>query len=68
MKQFLFERIDLELAPTRAESERLIANPREVEQHLKRGRRESARREPALSCRDPRASWDSSVRALSGEL
>jgi len=37
MKQFLFERINLELAPTRAEYERLIANPREVEQHLKRG-------------------------------
>jgi tryptophanyl-tRNA synthetase len=37
MKQLLFERINLELAPTRAEYERLIANPREVEQHLKRG-------------------------------
>jgi tryptophanyl-tRNA synthetase len=37
MKQVLFERINLELAPTRAEYERLIANPREVEQHLKRG-------------------------------
>ncbi len=37
MKQLLFERINLELAPMRAEYERLIANPREVEQHLKRG-------------------------------
>ena len=37
MKQVLFERVNAEIAPARAEYERLIANPREVEQHLQRG-------------------------------
>jgi tryptophanyl-tRNA synthetase len=37
MKQLLFERINTELKPARAEYDRLIANPREVEQHLTRG-------------------------------
>jgi tryptophanyl-tRNA synthetase len=37
MKQVLFERVNAELAPARAEYERLVANPREVEQHLQRG-------------------------------
>jgi tryptophanyl-tRNA synthetase len=34
MKQLLFERIDAEIAPARAEYERLIAAPREVEELL----------------------------------
>jgi tryptophanyl-tRNA synthetase len=37
MKKVLFERIDAELAPARAEYERLIAAPGEVEKLLKRG-------------------------------
>jgi tryptophanyl-tRNA synthetase len=37
MKQTLFERINKELAPARAEYERLIAHPAEVEQLLTRG-------------------------------
>jgi len=37
MKQVLFERINLEIAPARAEYERLMANPREVEDVLRRG-------------------------------
>jgi tryptophanyl-tRNA synthetase len=37
MKQVLFERINKELAPARAEYERLIAHPAEVEQLLERG-------------------------------
>jgi tryptophanyl-tRNA synthetase len=37
MKQLLFERIDAELAPARAEYERLIAAPREVERLLLAG-------------------------------
>jgi tryptophanyl-tRNA synthetase len=37
MKQLLFERIDAEIAPARAEYERLVANPREVEVLLQRG-------------------------------
>jgi tryptophanyl-tRNA synthetase len=37
MKQLLFERIDAELAPARAEYERLIASPQEVERHLLAG-------------------------------
>jgi tryptophanyl-tRNA synthetase len=37
MKQILYERIDAELAPARAEYERLIAAPREVERHLQAG-------------------------------
>ena len=37
MKQLLFERINTELKPARAEYERLMANPREVEQHLAHG-------------------------------
>jgi tryptophanyl-tRNA synthetase len=37
MKQALFERVNAELAPARAEYERLVANPREVEQHLQQG-------------------------------
>jgi tryptophanyl-tRNA synthetase len=37
MKQVLFERVNAEIAPVRAEYERLVANPREVEQHLQRG-------------------------------
>ena len=37
MKQLLFERIDAEIAPARAEYERLMAAPGEVEALLKRG-------------------------------
>jgi tryptophanyl-tRNA synthetase len=37
MKQLLFERVNSELAPARAEYERLIAAPREVERHLRAG-------------------------------
>jgi tryptophanyl-tRNA synthetase len=37
MKQMLFERINTELAPARAEYERLIASPGEVERLLKAG-------------------------------
>ena len=37
MKQLLFERIDAELAPARAEYERLIASPGEVEKRLLEG-------------------------------
>jgi tryptophanyl-tRNA synthetase len=37
MKQLLFERIDAEIAPARAEYERLIAAPGEVEAILERG-------------------------------
>ncbi len=37
MKQLLFERIDAELAPARAEYERLIADPGEVERLLEQG-------------------------------
>jgi tryptophanyl-tRNA synthetase len=37
MKQLLFERINAEIAPARAEYERLIANPREIEDLLKAG-------------------------------
>jgi tryptophanyl-tRNA synthetase len=37
MKQLLFERINLELAPARAEYERLMAAPREVERLLQQG-------------------------------
>jgi tryptophanyl-tRNA synthetase len=37
MKQVLFERINTEIAPARAEYERLMANPREVEDVLKHG-------------------------------
>jgi tryptophanyl-tRNA synthetase len=37
MKQLLFERINAEIAPARAEYERLTANPREVERLLKQG-------------------------------
>jgi tryptophanyl-tRNA synthetase len=37
MKQLLFERINADVAPARAEYERLIANPREVEDVLRLG-------------------------------
>jgi tryptophanyl-tRNA synthetase len=37
MKQVLFERVNSELAPARAEYERLLAAPREVEKHLRAG-------------------------------
>jgi tryptophanyl-tRNA synthetase len=37
MKQVLFERINTEIAPARAEYERLIANPRDVEDILRQG-------------------------------
>jgi len=37
MKQVLFERINAEIAPARAEYERLMANPREVEDVLAQG-------------------------------
>jgi tryptophanyl-tRNA synthetase len=37
MKQLLFERIDAEIAPARAEYERLLANPREIEDVLRHG-------------------------------
>jgi tryptophanyl-tRNA synthetase len=37
MKQLLFERINAEIAPARAEYERLVANPREIEDVLKHG-------------------------------
>jgi tryptophanyl-tRNA synthetase len=37
MKQLLFERINEEIAPARAEYERLIANPGEIEAQLMRG-------------------------------
>jgi len=37
MKQLLFERIDAEIAPARAEYERLVAHPREIEDVLRHG-------------------------------
>jgi tryptophanyl-tRNA synthetase len=37
MKQLLFERINAEIAPARAQYERLMANPREIEAVLKHG-------------------------------
>ena len=37
MKQLLFERINAEIAPARAEYERLMANPREIEDAAARG-------------------------------
>jgi tryptophanyl-tRNA synthetase len=37
MKQLLFERIDAEIAPARAEYERLVANPQEIERILQAG-------------------------------
>jgi tryptophanyl-tRNA synthetase len=37
MKQLLFERINAEIAPARAEYERLVANPQEVERILRAG-------------------------------
>ena len=37
MKQILFERINTEIAPAREKYERLIANPREIEDVLKQG-------------------------------
>jgi tryptophanyl-tRNA synthetase len=37
MKQLLFERVNAEIAPARAEYERLIANPREIENVLREG-------------------------------
>jgi tryptophanyl-tRNA synthetase len=37
MKQLLFERVNAELAPARAEYERLIAAPREIEKQLRAG-------------------------------
>jgi tryptophanyl-tRNA synthetase len=37
MKQVLFERINAEIAPARAEYERLVANPREIEDVLRHG-------------------------------
>jgi tryptophanyl-tRNA synthetase len=37
MKQLLFERINAEIAPARAEYERLIANPGAVEDVLRQG-------------------------------
>ncbi len=37
MKQLLFERINTELAPARAEYERLMAHPREIEDVLQQG-------------------------------
>ena len=37
MKQVLFDKINAELTPARAEYERLLATPREVEQQLARG-------------------------------
>jgi tryptophanyl-tRNA synthetase len=37
MKQVLFERINAEIAPARAEYERLIANPGEIEALLQQG-------------------------------
>jgi tryptophanyl-tRNA synthetase len=37
MKQLLFERINSEIAPARAEYERLVANPHEVERILQKG-------------------------------
>jgi tryptophanyl-tRNA synthetase len=37
MKQLLFERINTEIAPARAEYERLIANPSEIEDVLREG-------------------------------
>jgi tryptophanyl-tRNA synthetase len=37
MKQVLFERINTEIAPARAEYERLMANPREIEAVLRQG-------------------------------
>jgi tryptophanyl-tRNA synthetase len=37
MKQILFERINAEIAPARAEYERLVANPSEVQQILQSG-------------------------------
>ena len=41
MKQLLFERINSEIAPARAEYDRLIANPREIEELLQRGAEEA---------------------------
>ncbi len=64
MKQLLFERINTEIAPARAEYERLMANPGEVEDAAAPGCRESARREPAVPRRDSRARRNTAARAL----
>jgi tryptophanyl-tRNA synthetase len=37
MKQLLFERVNAEIAPARAEYERLVANPHEIEDLLRQG-------------------------------
>ena len=64
MKQLLFERINAEIAPARAEYERLIANPREIEDVAAARRREGARREPAVPRGDSRARRHPAARAL----
>ena len=64
MKQLLFERINAEIAPARAEYERLIANPREIEDSALARRGEGARREPAVPRGDSRAHRHPAARAL----
>ena len=63
MKQLLFERINAEIAPARAEYERLMANPREVEDSCGRCR-EGAGRESAVPRRDSRQGRHPTPRAL----
>ncbi len=64
MKQVLFERIDAELAPARAEYERLMAAPAEVERLLESRRGQSARGQQAVPRRDPRPRRHPAARAL----
>ncbi len=64
MKQLLFERIDAELAPARAEYERLIASPAEVETLLLAGAEKARAVSQPVHCRDPRARRDPAARAL----
>ncbi len=64
MKQLLFERINAEIAPARAEYERLIANPRRSRGAAAARRREGARREPAVHRGDSRAHRHQAARAL----
>ena len=63
-KQLLFERINAEIAPARAEYERLMANPGEVEAAAPARRREGAGREPAVHRGDSRARRHQAARAL----
>ena len=64
MKQLLFERINAEIAPARAEYERLIANPARSRGAAPAWRREGALREPAVHRGDSRAHRHQAARAL----